>query len=157
MVTGCTLNSRRDCPLVYSFRGGQSDQTADANATINAIYTNAMSTVAAQQLTLQAGTITATPTPVTLIPPTLPRFTPTPRPFPTLVPTSAFSTASTSACDSSVYIADVTIPNGTYDYGRSDLYQDLEGFQYRHMYMECNVSNHLDLRRRHEWKGDPDR
>ena len=42
--------------LVYSFRGGQSDQTAGADTTINAIYTNAMSTVAAQQLTLQAGT-----------------------------------------------------------------------------------------------------
>jgi len=98
--------------LVYSFKGNQSDTPEDASTALYVVYTNAMSTVAAQQLTMQAGISTATMTPVTLISPTA-RFTPTPGGFPTLVPTSVFSAVGTSTCDASVYIADVTIPDGT--------------------------------------------
>lgn len=94
--------------LVYAFRSGQGDAVTE----VNAIYTHAAETLAAQQQTLQAGVPSLTSTiPVT------PTITFTPLPSPTLggLP-GVFSTSTSSAastCDNSVYISDVTIPDGT--------------------------------------------
>jgi hypothetical protein len=98
--------------LVYSVSAGQ-ENAADE---VNAVYTNAAATVAAQQLTLQAGIPSATSTPATT-----PTATSTPLASPTLNGASAvFSTATlgssggvVSTCDNSVYISDVTIPDNT--------------------------------------------
>jgi hypothetical protein len=98
--------------LVYSVSAGQ-ENAADE---VNAVYTNAAATVAAQQLTLQAGIPSATSTPATT-----PTATSTPLGSPTLSGASAvFSTATVgssggvvSTCDNSVYISDVTIPDNT--------------------------------------------
>jgi hypothetical protein len=99
--------------LFVSF--GSSEKPAEVD--VNAIYTNAASTVAAQQQTLQAGTFVATPTPLadstTVTPP--PLLSPTaglqtPIQLPTVRPAGG---AVTTLCDNAVYVSDVTIPDGT--------------------------------------------
>jgi hypothetical protein len=97
--------------LVFAF-GGDNNSPED----VNAIYTNAAETLAAQQLTLVASQPSETPT-VTM---TVTPFE-TATPFATLALSSpqAFSSPTQSAgsgavgCNNSVYIADVTIPDGT--------------------------------------------
>src|SRR5688572_17850309 len=93
--------------LVYSFSAGQQDAADE----VNAVYTNAAATVAAQQLTLQAGIPSATPTILTS-----PTVTFTPLGSATLSGAPVvFSTATlgsgggVATCDNSVYISDVTI------------------------------------------------
>jgi hypothetical protein len=94
--------------------GGSKDTTVDD---VNVIYTNAAATVAAQQQTLQAGTFVATPT-VSVSTPTaatstlLPSSTQqqTPVVLPTIKPPVG---TVVTGCDNSVYISDVTIPDGT--------------------------------------------
>lgn len=97
--------------LVYSVSAGQEDAADE----VNAVYTNAAATVAAQQLTLQAGIPSATSTV-----PTTPTVTFTPLASPTLSGGPAvFSTSTLSSggavatCDNSVYLSDVTIPDNT--------------------------------------------
>ncbi len=98
--------------LIYSFSGGQ----ADAVTEVNAVYTNAAATLAAQQQTLQAAVPSATPTPAVSATPTA---TITPLVSPTLSGlVGTFSTATLSGvvaptCDNSVYLSDVTIPDNT--------------------------------------------
>ncbi len=99
--------------LFLSFGG----QEKPAEVDVNAIYTNAAATVAAQQQTLQAGTFVATPTPVanlpTVTPPSLLSPTAqlqTPIQLPTIKPAGG---TSVSLCDNAVYVSDVTIPDGT--------------------------------------------
>lgn len=99
--------------LMISFSGRNAEEDA-----VIAAQTNAAETVAAQQLTLQAASPTATPT----------LFTPTPSFTPTLfvtntLPALVSPTASTGGttgggsgavgCDNSAYVADVTIPDKT--------------------------------------------
>ena len=98
--------------LFTAFSGSQ-DPVDD----VNAIYTNAAATVAAQQQTLQAGTFVTTPTPTigspTAVTPTLlPSSTQqlTPVVLPTIKPPVG---TVVTGCDNSVYISDVTIPDGT--------------------------------------------
>jgi len=92
--------------------GGSEDPVDD----VNAIYTNAAATVAAQQQTLQAGTFVVTPTPTigapTVAPTLLPSLTQqqTPVVLPTVKPPVG---TVVTGCDNSVYISDVTIPDGT--------------------------------------------
>ncbi|MCC7118028.1 MAG: hypothetical protein IT310_05835 [Anaerolineales bacterium] len=98
--------------LIFSFRGNQKDAVAE----VNLIYTNAAATLEAQQLTLQAALSTATPDPA-LSTPTL-TVTPLTSPTAGLPPTLAFATSTLSSapvtkCDNAVYMADVTIPDGT--------------------------------------------
>jgi hypothetical protein len=97
--------------LIYSFSGGQ----ADAVTEVNAVYTNAAATLAAQQQTLQAAAPSATVTPSVT-----PTATVTPLVSPTLSGlVGAFSTSTPAAggvvttCDNSVYLSDVTIPDNT--------------------------------------------
>jgi hypothetical protein len=97
--------------LVYSFSAGQQDAADE----VNAVYTNAAATVAAQQLTLQAGIPSATSTIVTT-----PTVTFTPLASPTLNGAAAVfptvtlgSGGAVATCDNSVYISDVTIPDNT--------------------------------------------
>lgn len=94
--------------LVYAFQSGN-----DAASEVEVIYTYAAETLAAQQQTLQAGVPSATQTLLVLASPTI---TATPLASPTLGGLPGFSTATSgaaSACDNSVYIKDVTIPDGT--------------------------------------------
>jgi hypothetical protein len=96
--------------LLLSF-GGSGDDTATDD--INVVYTNAVSTIMAQQQTLQAGIFSATPNPALSSPTvTLPATfqQQTPVPLPTMKPPAG---AVTTACDSAVYVSDVTIPDGT--------------------------------------------
>jgi hypothetical protein len=93
--------------------GGSEDTAVDD---VNAIYTNAASTVVAQQQTLQVAMLSATanPTlnPATAVSGTLP--TPTiQQQIPTLLPTSAIAGGGVTGCDIAVYVSDVTIPDGT--------------------------------------------
>jgi len=99
--------------LSFAF-GGSKDTAIDD---VNAIYTNAAATVAAQQQTLQAGMLSATPNPtLSLLTAAL---TSSPSPTlqqqpPLLLPTSAqAATGVVTACDVAVYVNDVTIPDGT--------------------------------------------
>jgi hypothetical protein len=98
--------------LFFAFRGSGNSATDD----VNAIYTDAAATVAAQQLTLQAGTFVATPTSTISSPTASPTLLPTstqqqtPVVLPTIKPPAG--TVATG-CDNSVYISDVTIPDGT--------------------------------------------
>jgi adhesin HecA-like repeat protein len=96
--------------LIISFSGGSKDTPSD----VEVIYTDAALTLEAQVLTLQAGMLSATPT---LGSPTA-TATLTQLPSPTLgtVPALATSTVASggaTGCDNSVYISDVTIPDGT--------------------------------------------
>jgi hypothetical protein len=99
--------------LFLSFGGSKETAAED----INLIYTNAASTVAAQQQTLQAGMLSATPIPALSSPtaaltipasPTLQQLQ-----TPILLPTSPAATGSVTACDRAVYLSDVTAPDGT--------------------------------------------
>jgi hypothetical protein len=98
--------------LIYSFSGGQ----ADAVTEVNAVYTNAAATLAAQQQTLQAAAPSVTPTPAITATPTA---TITPLVSPTLsglvgtFSTATLSGAAVTTCDNSVYLSDVTIPDNT--------------------------------------------
>jgi hypothetical protein len=97
--------------LALAFGGGK-----DPAVEVDAIYTNAAATVAAQQQTLQAGTIASTPTPLAT-----PTLTSTPTPSPTAQPQafaplptiSSGASAPVTVCDNAVYVSDVTIPDGT--------------------------------------------
>lgn len=95
--------------LILAFRGSNGPEDD-----VNVIYTNAVLTVEAQQMTLQASQPTATVTPfVTLTP--LPTNN-TPLATTTLPPLSAFATNTQSAvvvtgCDNSVWVSDVTFPD----------------------------------------------
>jgi hypothetical protein len=98
--------------LFLSF-GGSKDTVVDD---VNAIYTNAASTVAAQQQTLQAGTFVVTPIPTMSLPTAA--LTPLPSPtfqlqMPIPLPTIKPAITAATGCDSAVYISDVTIPDGT--------------------------------------------
>jgi len=99
--------------LSLAFGGSKNTAVDD----VNAIYTNAAATVAAQQQTLQAGMTSATPNPTlgtatvapTLIAgPTLQQSTPIL--LPTIKPPAG---TVTTGCDVAVYLSDVTIPDGT--------------------------------------------
>jgi hypothetical protein len=92
--------------LIFSFT-----TRVSAEDEVAAIYTNAALTLEAQQLTLQAAeptaTETATPTP-----------TDTPTPFVTqtpltLQPNATLPPSGGGGCDNSVFVSDVTIPDGT--------------------------------------------
>ena len=98
--------------LLLSF-GGSKDTAVDD---VNAIYTNAASTVAVQQQTLQAGMLSVPSDPALGLPtatlPVLPSLTPA------LLPTFAPAAGNTAigvaiGCDVAVYVSDVTIPDGT--------------------------------------------
>jgi hypothetical protein len=99
--------------LSLSFRGSKNSAADD----LNAVYTNAASTIAAQQQTLQAGALSPTPN-VAL---GLPTSTLTPLPTatfqqqtPVLLPTSALApSGGPTGCDNAIYVSDVTIPDGT--------------------------------------------
>ena len=97
--------------LFISFSGGSKDTTSE----VDVVYTNAALTLEAQVQTLQAGMLSATPT---LGSPT-PTFTPSPSPTLSLqtlavLPTSTVAVGGgATGCDNSVYISDVTIPDGT--------------------------------------------
>lgn len=98
--------------LIAAFNSGD-----DGLDEVNASYTSAAETLSAQQLTFQAASPTITPT----------LFTPTPSLTPTLFATNTLSllvspTTSTGGtggasgavgCDNSVFVSDVTIPDGT--------------------------------------------
>jgi hypothetical protein len=97
--------------ITLTFAFGGPDENAATE--INAVYTNAASTLAAQQATLLAGQLSATPT-VSMYTPTA-SLTPLSGPTNTL-PVFATSTSSgvtTGGCDNSAYVSDVTIPDGT--------------------------------------------
>lgn len=100
--------------LIISFSSGGDDGTDE----VNAVYTNAAATLAAQQLTLQAASPTITPTLFTMTP----SMTFTLAASPTLFqqqPLATSTTASTGGgsgavgCNNSVYVADVTFPDNT--------------------------------------------
>jgi hypothetical protein len=92
--------------------GGSKNTPADD---VNAIYTNAAATVLAQQQTLQVGTFVATPTPTLGLPTAAssPLPSPTQQQTPVLLPTIKPATGVAASCDNSVYVSDVTIPDGT--------------------------------------------
>lgn len=95
----------------FSSSGGGADD-------VNVVYTNAAETLVAQQMTMEASEPTATPT-FTFTP------TVTVTPFATLElstqsllasPTTSFSSGgggTAVGCDNSVFVSDVTIPDGT--------------------------------------------
>ncbi len=99
------------CTLFYAFSGGKGDAAATADSDINIIYTNAAATVNAQQMTLQAA-VTATPNLALLTPSATfaPLITTTGQPLSLITPTRP---APTSGCDMSIYVSDVTVPDGT--------------------------------------------
>ncbi len=97
--------------LIVSFSGGSKDTPSE----VEVIYTDAALTLEAQVLTLQAGMLSATPTlgsptaTLTQLPsPTLAQQT-----LPALVTSTVAAGGGATGCDNSVYISDVTIPDGT--------------------------------------------
>ncbi len=96
--------------LVFAFQSSG----GNADTELNVVYTNAALTVAAQEQTLQAGVPSSTPTLFVL---NSPSPTITALASPTLGLPGTFSTATlggaASTCDNSVYLSDVTIPDGT--------------------------------------------
>jgi hypothetical protein len=109
--------------VILSLAFGGKDTAVDD---VNAIYTNAASTIAAQQQTLQAGMATATPKPtlstpttvLTLLPVStqasaLPTFKPVGGSTTGGATTGGSTTGGTTACDNAVYLSDVTIPDET--------------------------------------------
>ncbi|MCQ3939307.1 MAG: hypothetical protein DPW18_20020 [Chloroflexi bacterium] len=96
--------------LIISFNSGD-----DGTDEVNAVYTNAAATLAAQQLTLQAASPSVTPTTFTQTP----TFTITPPVSPTLSiqqPLATNTTAPSSGavgCNNSAFVTDVTIPDNT--------------------------------------------
>lgn len=98
--------------LILSFGRSKDTTTGD----INTAYTNAASTVAAQQQTLQAGVFSATPNPALSSPTATLASLPSPtlaQQTPILIPTSTLAGGGVTGCDNSVYLSDVTIPDGT--------------------------------------------
>lgn len=99
--------------VLFTAFGGSEDPVDD----VNAIYTNAAATVAAQQLTLQVGTLTETPNPILGSPTVTPTLLPslTQQLTPVVLPTAINPPAGTvtTGCDIAVYVSDVTIPDGT--------------------------------------------
>jgi len=106
MITGSVI-------LILSFSGSKDNSNA-----VNEIYTNAALTISAQEQTLQAVSLSSTPnfalfftpTPTVIGIPSLIFQTQTPVLLPTFTRTPGFAT---TGCDNSVYISDVTIPDGT--------------------------------------------
>lgn len=100
--------------LIISFSNANAEEDA-----VTAAQTNAAETVAAQQLTLQAASPTATATVVTLTPAFTPTIFATNTLFQiqtTLVsPTTSSGTGGSTAvgCDNSAFVSDVTIPDNT--------------------------------------------
>lgn len=101
--------------LIISFSSANAGESE-----VNAAYTSAAETLSAQQLTLQAASPTATPTLFTPTP--LASFTPfvTSTLFQTTLVSPTTSTGGTTGgvsgavgCDNSVFVSDVTIPDGT--------------------------------------------
>lgn len=98
--------------LITAFSSGD-----NAEDEVNAVYTNAAATLAAQQLTLEAAAPTATPTVVT----ETPTATFTPLASPTLFatqpgvanPSSGGTGSGAVGCNNSAYVADVTVPDDT--------------------------------------------
>ncbi len=82
-----------------------------ATEDINAVYTHAALTVAAQQQTMQVEILSATPNAI-LSSPTAPLPVASQPQTPALLP-SVPSTAVSIACDVAVYVSDVSIPDGT--------------------------------------------
>lgn len=95
--------------LTLSACGAGGDQTPTPG--IEAIYTAAAQTIAAQQATLQAQ-IPPTTTPSPTLFPTLAPATTQPSLFGSPSPTSAAGGGAVG-CDNSIYVSDVTIPDGT--------------------------------------------
>ncbi|MEN9563182.1 MAG: hypothetical protein RIR73_1426 [Chloroflexota bacterium] len=97
--------------LVAAFNSGD-----DAETDVNAVYTNAAATVAAQQLTLQASAPSATST--SAFTPTA-TFTAAPLASPTLFTNLPIASNTVSApsgavgCNNSAYVSDVTFPDDT--------------------------------------------
>ncbi len=97
--------------IVLAFNGPK-----DTTSEVDAIYTNAALTLDAQVLTLQAGMLSATPNPALNSP--TPSLTLLPSPTlqvqtPVVFSTSTVAVGGATGCDNSVYISDVTIPDGT--------------------------------------------
>ncbi len=94
--------------LTLSFGGAEGPTPTD----VEAVYTNAALTVAAQQQTMAALTPTASPSPLpSFVPPpspTLPIGTPALQPIASVPPSTL-----AVGCDNAVYAADATIPDGT--------------------------------------------
>jgi len=103
--------------LSFAFGGSKDASVED----VNAAYTNAAFTIAAQQQTLQAGMPSATPNPplnmptatLTLLPAAFQQQTPAL--IPTVKPAAAggATTGGVTGCDVAVFVDDVTIPDGT--------------------------------------------
>jgi len=100
--------------MLFASLGGSKDTPADD---LNVVYTNAALTVVAQQQTLQAGVKSPTPNAAVNLPATTPTLLPPPtfQQLPsTLLPTIKPATGgAVTACDTAVYVSDVTIPDGT--------------------------------------------
>ncbi len=97
--------------LLFSFSGSK-----DTTTEVEAIYTNAALTVAAQEQTLQAGLRSATPNPALSSPTATLTLLPSPtfqQQTPAVLLTSTLAGGGATGCDNSVYISDVTIPDGT--------------------------------------------
>jgi hypothetical protein len=102
--------------LSFAFGGSKDASVED----VNAAYTNAAFTIAAQQQTLQAGMPSATPNPplnmptatLTLLPAAFQQQTPAL--IPTVKPAAGGAgTGGITGCDVAVFVDDVTIPDGT--------------------------------------------
>ena len=97
--------------IIMAFRGGSSGEDE-----VTVVYTNAAATLAAQQLTLQAGIPSATPT---LMATATPAVTATSLVSPTLFATQPVINNTSSApsgavgCNNSAYVNDVTFPDDT--------------------------------------------
>ena len=102
--------------LFLSFGGSNNSPAED----LNAVYTNAALTIEAQQQTLQAGLHTPTPTlasgsstaALTLLP-TATLLKGTPALLPTAIVAPGSGGGGATGCDNSVYLSDVTVPDGT--------------------------------------------
>ena len=102
--------------LFLSFGGSNNSPAED----LNAVYTNAALTIEAQQQTLQAGLHTPTPTlasgsstaALTLLP-TATLLKGTPALLPTAIVAPGSGGGGATGCDNSVFLGDVTIPDGT--------------------------------------------
>ena len=95
--------------LIVSFRGNDSGEDE-----VNAVYTNAAATLAAQQLTLQASSPSSTPT--LSVSPTV-TFTvfasPTLFTQPQLPTNTSSAPSGAVGCNNSVFVTDVTVPDDT--------------------------------------------
>ncbi len=99
--------------LITAFSGG-----GDGTDEVNAVYTNAAATLAAQQLTMQGVTSTATATLFAQTPTSTNTPFASPTPFPTIsggsLPSSNNSSSSGAVgCNNSVFVSDVTVPDDT--------------------------------------------